>query len=102
MSEEPYNPSTGPEAGHDGEQKQTDEERLLEAIAKQKELIDALPSGDAPDEVAYCTDSSHSGRGGWCRGARGGVLLTIIHTRKPLESQGAAALIVLEERRAHP
>ncbi|EJK43954.1 hypothetical protein THAOC_37552 [Thalassiosira oceanica] len=50
MSDETPNPSTGPKAGHGGEQKRTDEERLLDEIAKQKELIDAPPD-DAKERI---------------------------------------------------
>ncbi|EJK62083.1 hypothetical protein THAOC_17319, partial [Thalassiosira oceanica] len=52
MSDETPNPSTGPKAGHEGEQKPTDEERLLDEIAKQKELIDA-PPGDSCEAIAH-------------------------------------------------
>ncbi|EJK68072.1 hypothetical protein THAOC_10790, partial [Thalassiosira oceanica] len=43
MRDEPHAPSTGPNAENDEERQKTDEERLLDEIAEQKELIDALP-----------------------------------------------------------
>ena len=47
--EEASTPSPGHKAGQDVDDEEhqlTDEERMLEEIAKEKELIDALPSGD--------------------------------------------------------
>ena len=47
MSKEPRTPSPGSKAGQDADDEEhqlTDEERMLEEIAKEKELIDALPS----------------------------------------------------------
>ena len=49
MSDESRTAGPGSKAGQEGgdeEHQQTDEERMIEEIVKQKELIDALPSGD--------------------------------------------------------
>ncbi|EJK62634.1 hypothetical protein THAOC_16741 [Thalassiosira oceanica] len=52
MRDEPHAPLTGPKAENDEERQKTDEERLLDEIAEQKELIDALP-GDAKEGFVH-------------------------------------------------
>ncbi|EJK43804.1 hypothetical protein THAOC_37714 [Thalassiosira oceanica] len=52
MSDEPLTASTGPMVGDDEERQKTDEERLLDEIAEQKDLIDAL-TGDTCEEIAH-------------------------------------------------
>ena len=55
MSDEPLTPSASSEAGdvgEDEERQKTEEERLLEEIAKQKELVDATPR-DTREEIKH-------------------------------------------------
>ncbi|EJK75315.1 hypothetical protein THAOC_02962 [Thalassiosira oceanica] len=52
MSDETPNPSTGPKAGVEEERQKTEEERLLDEIAEQKDLIDAL-TGDTKDGIVH-------------------------------------------------
>ncbi|EJK51769.1 hypothetical protein THAOC_29031, partial [Thalassiosira oceanica] len=53
MSDEPLNNSSAdPKAGEDEDHQSTDEERIMEEIAKQKELIDALPD-DAREGIVH-------------------------------------------------
>ncbi|EJK62084.1 hypothetical protein THAOC_17317, partial [Thalassiosira oceanica] len=52
MSDEPHTPSTGSKAGDDEERQKTDEERMMEEIAEQKDLIDTL-TGDTCEEIAH-------------------------------------------------
>ncbi|EJK57843.1 hypothetical protein THAOC_22074, partial [Thalassiosira oceanica] len=50
MSDEPLKPGwRGPKAGEDEERQETDEERLLDEIAEQKDLVDAL-TGNTREE----------------------------------------------------
>ena len=64
MSDEPLTPSAGSEAsdvGEDEERQKTDEERLLEEIAKQKVLIDAASELiDAASGDDTCEGVAHS------------------------------------------
>ena len=64
MSDEPLTPSAGSEAGQVGEHEErskTDEERLLEEIAKQKVLIDAASELiDAASGDDTCEGVAHS------------------------------------------
>ena len=64
MSDEPLTPAAGSEGGQVGEDKErqkTDEERLLEEIAKQKVLIDAASELiDAASGDDTCEGVAHS------------------------------------------
>ncbi|EJK54816.1 hypothetical protein THAOC_25523 [Thalassiosira oceanica] len=53
MSDEPLdNSSAGPKAGDDEERQKTDEERLMEEIVEQKDLVDALTC-DTHEEIVH-------------------------------------------------
>ncbi|EJK73694.1 hypothetical protein THAOC_04668 [Thalassiosira oceanica] len=52
MSDEPHAPPTGPKAGDDEERQKTDEERLLDEIVEQKDLVNAL-TGDTREEFVH-------------------------------------------------
>ena len=52
MSDEQLDPLTGPKASDDEERQKTDEERLMEEIAEQKDLVDA-PPGNTREGVVH-------------------------------------------------
>ena len=65
MSDEPRTPSPGPEAGRDTgdeEHQLTDEERMLEEIAKQKAIIRALPDDTSDDVLKLAPHEKKLGR----------------------------------------